>query len=326
MSAPRATEPPAPGPLEPILLGGSINLLAGSSGAGKTALFAMLARCLQDGDPVFGLQPPEPAPYLAYVGLDKSWVRSSSKWFALENVALKHYAVSDDKTFRKKRFRTKNDRTAIFHEFLKRVSPDAQSFPPGSVVFFDPIALFLGGNLLDYDAAAVACLELREVAQEMNHVCVVGAVHGIKMKSDKKQGYARLQDNILGSAALFGYSDTQMYLASAEELKQPHALLQITPHHAPAQTWELSRDAEGRYLFEREVGHRPAPKVAQVEEWVKKTLADAPDRTLDFAALLQAGSARGVNRRTLFRVVQVGLSGGWLRRQARGRYLLVLPA
>ena len=33
--------------------------------------------------------------------------------------------------------------------------------PPGTIVYVDPLAPFLGGNLNDYDACATACVKLR---------------------------------------------------------------------------------------------------------------------------------------------------------------------
>ena len=93
-----------PGPLEPILLPGSINLLAGSSGAGKTAFLAFLAKQLQMHAPVFGVQSTlASAPYQAYIGVNRSWEDSSSRWFNLEGVKLPHYSLVDDGKFKKDR-------------------------------------------------------------------------------------------------------------------------------------------------------------------------------------------------------------------------------
>ena len=313
---PLAAQPLAiPGPLDPILLGGSINLLAGSSGAGKTAFLAHLARHLQQQQPIFGVRPSHPG-YVAYVGVDKSWARSSSKWFQLEGVQLPHYAMNDDRSFRKSRLRSKQDRVVIFREFLCKVAPDGKTFPAGACVFFDPIALFLGGNLLDYDASAVACLELREVCQELGQVCVVGTVHGGKMKADKKQGYARLQDHILGSAALYGYTDTQLYLAAPEELRTKHALLHVGPHHGPPLQLKFRRGADGRFLSEDEA------EAAGVTgpSWVVEALEAAPQRTMTLAELLRVAIDREVSRKTLQRLLDEAIRAGRARRIAHGKY------
>lgn len=312
----------APGPLEPVFLGGSLNLLAGSSGAGKTALLAYLARLLSEKRTLLGVMPSD-APYLAYVGLDKSWQQSSSRWFRLEELPdIRHYCLADDTTFKKRRLRTKNDRTAIYRECLLKVSPDGKGFPAGALVFVDPIALFLGGNLLDYDASAVACMELREVHRELGHVCVVGTVHSGKMKSDKKQGYARLQDHILGSAALHGYSDTQLFLASPEELRTKTALLHVQPHHGAARTIPLSRGEDGRFCF----AGVPEAVAMPAKTWVVDVLAAAPERTLDFAALMHEAIDRDINRKMLQRQLAAEMTAGRVERIGHGKYRAVTPS
>lgn len=311
----------AEGPLEPLFLARSINLLAGSSGAGKTALMAMLARQFLRRQPVLGYAPTtEAPPYLAYIGTDKSWVESSSRWFELEGVRLKHYCLIDDRTFQKRRLRTKNDRTAIFHEFLNKVTPDGRTFPPGALVFVESIAIFLGGNLLDYDSTAVACMEIRQLLQEMGNAAVIGSVHGGKIKADKKQGYARLQDHILGSAALYGYSDTQMYLASPEELRSRHHVLQVTPHHAPPFRLDLSRDKQGRFLSEGQ------PGTPEHHGWVLECFTGAADATLDLATLVKEAVTRECSRSTLKRILESHIEAGRLVKVRHGVYKLLKPS
>lgn len=304
-----------------MFLAGSVNLLAGSSGAGKTALLAYLARLLQERKPLFGVEP-EKSPYLAYISVDKSWQQSSSRWFRLEGIPeIKHYCLADDTTFRKSRMRAKNDRTAIFRECLAKVTPDGKQFPPGALLLFDPIALFLGGNLVDYDASAVACMEIREVLREMGRPAVLGSVHGGKMKTDKKQGYARLQDHILGSAALYGYTDTQLYLASADELKLKTALLHVSPHHGTPMNLFLGRETDGRFTF----AGAPQLLAAPGPSWVVKVLADATNNTLEFAELLQEAVDRDCGQKKLQRLLQQEIAAGRVERAAHGKYRLVRP-
>lgn len=308
------------GPLEPIFFAGSINLLAGSSGVGKTALLAYLARLLHVRAPLFGVQP-ESTPYLAYIGLDKSWEHSSSRWFALEGLPIRHYCLADDPAFKMRRLRAKNDRITIFHECMAKVTPNGKTFPPGALVLFDPIALFLGGNLLDYDTCAVAAMELREVCEAMGLVTILGTVHGGKMKTDKQQGYVRLQDHILGSAALYGYTDTQLYLAGPEELKTKTAVLHVAPHHCKATSYFLGREADGRFVFAGapEMLATPAPS------WIVKVLAEAPDTTLEFAELLLEAADRDCNRKRLQRLLLQEIAVGRVERVGRGKYRITRP-
>jgi len=308
--------PPASHPLPPILLARSVNLLAGSSGAGKTALLAFLARQLRDGHGVLSAPAPSAPPFQAYIGgADKSWEHSSSKWFGLEGVELPHYALSDDRTFQKRRLRTKTDRIAILHECLCKVAPNATSFPRGSVVYLDPGTLFLGGNLLDYDACAVACAEIRELCQQMGDLCLVATVHAGKVKSDKKQGYARLQDQILGSAGLFGYSDTQMFLASPQEMRAKTATFLWSPHHAQEEVFQLGRGKTGRFLSVEDTELEAA-------SWIVKVLALAPESALQFVDLLKEAIDRNLSKSSLHRLLDREIEAGRVRKVGHGKYAL----
>lgn len=315
-TAPPVVAPPGVHPLEPIFLARSVNLLAGTSGAGKTALLALLSRLFHARADVFTAGAPPRPVYQAYVGVDKSWEQSSRRWFALEGMhELPHYSLADDKKFQKRRLRTKTDRIAILEECLAKVSPNASTFPPGSVVYLDSGALFLGGNLLDYDACAVACMEVRELCQKVGDIALIATVHGSKIKADKKQGYARLQDHILGSAALYGYTDTQLYIASAEELRAKSATFLWAPHHGQQETFSLLRDPQGRYL-----SHEVSADVEA--SWIVSELAKAPGAELQFAALIRSAIDRGLSRATLARQLAREIGAGRVRKDRHGTYRL----
>lgn len=300
-----------PGPLEPVLLAGSVNLLAGTSGVGKTAFLAFLAKQLQHQAPVFGVEPSlSSPPYQAYIGTNRSWKHSSSKWFNLEGVTLPHYSLVDDAAFKKRRMRGKADRLAVLTECLHKVSPDGKSFPPGALVYVDSLALFLGGNLLDSDAVAVALLEVRELCQDLGHVSLIGTMDASKPKSDKKQGYARLQDHILGSTSLYTYSDTQMFLAAPEELKTKTYTFLWAPHHSKPRTLALSRDDAGRFLSEETTAIVAA-------SWIVGALAGGP---LRFVELFKLAVERDLSRKTLQRQLDLEIDSGRVRKVSHGTY------
>jgi len=307
---------PALGPLEPVLLAGSVNLLAGTSGVGKTAFLALLAKLLSHQAPVFGVAPTLPSPpYQAYIGTNRSWVHSSAKWFALEGLqGLKHYSLVDDKVFKKRRMRTKADRLAILEECLAKVSPKG-GFPTGSLVYVDSLSLFLGGNLLDADSTAVALLEVRELCQQHNEVAIIGTMDASKPKADKKQGYARLQDHILGSTSLYTYSDTQMFLAAPEELKTKTYTFLWAPHHSKAKTFSVSRDDAGRFLSE-EVSEMVAAC------WIVGVLANAGTDGLQFTDLFKAALERDFSKSTLHRQLAAEIEAGRVRKIGHGRYAI----
>lgn len=294
-----------------------MNLFAGASGVGKTAFLAMLAKQLRHHAPVLGVAPSLPhPPYQAYVGVNRSWKHSSSKWFNLENLqTLPHYSLVDDKSFKKRRMRGKADRLAVLGECLAKVSPDGKTFPPGALVYVDSFSLFLGGSLMDSDAVAVALMEVRELCHDMGDVALIGTVDASKAKADKKQGYARLQDHILGSAALFTFSDTQMFLASPEELKTKTYTFLWAPHHCKPKTFQLSRDDAGRFLSEETTAEVAA-------SWIIGVLANAEGHALQFVDLFRAAVERDLSRKTLQRQLDAEVAAGRVRKIGHGRYAL----
>lgn len=146
-----------PDPLPSIILGGSVNLLAGVPGVGKTALLAWILTRFRDRLPLFG-RLPNPVPKIAFLSVDRSWQQSSRAWFELVGYSdIVQYSLQDDMEFDVDRLEHRRNRMKIFNESLDKLEP----FPLGTLVIVDPIAPFLGGNLLDYDACMVACARIR---------------------------------------------------------------------------------------------------------------------------------------------------------------------
>jgi hypothetical protein len=277
-------------PLPDIIPAGGISLLAGAPGVGKTALLAALARDFRDGRPIFGHQPTA-IPAIGVVNADRGWARGAGCWFARVGFPdVRYYSMTDDPTFDPRILRRKFERTARLFEFVDRLQ-----LPPGSLLFVDPIALFLGGNLLDYDTCAVACLEIRTLLRQ-RALTLIAAVHAGKIKAAKQERYLRLQDQILGSTAIFGFSDTQLYLASPEELKRSYYGFLWQSHLVPPETFALERDAHG--LFQLWTG---ADRGNQA-----KVLALFPENgdEITFGALLELAEGVPLSRKTLQRTLE----------------------
>lgn len=318
-------------PMPPVILQHSVNLLAGAPGTGKTAFLVHMVQTLQQRKPFFTL-PAAPQPiYQAFIGADRSWDDSTRKWFDVQGIdadAFPHYSLQDDRKFQKSRLRKKHERIAIFAECLERVSPNGSGeFPSPTLIYVDPLALFLGGNLLDYDTCLVACSELREICIDKG-ICIVGTAHAAKQKADKKETYLRLQDRILGSAALFGYTDTQLYLASPEETDRSTYTFLWAPHHAKSQMFAMTRDDQGRFIpvdgqpLESTAAGGKAPKPLADVDWLLALLTEPKKAT----ELVEAGEERSVSRMTVYRRLNALVEQGRVRQVARGTYQVVTVA
>lgn len=235
-----STIPPASqlDPLPEIIPAGSVSLISGAAGLGKTALLATFARWFRDGTPIFGHQP-NPVPAIGIIAADRSWERGAAHWFERAGYPdIAHYSMQDDRSFDARSLRRKFERTMRLAEFTDRLK-----LPAGSLLLVDPMGLFLGGNLMDYDACAVACLEIRAMLRDRG-LTLLGTAHSGKMKTDQRERYTRLQDHILGSSALLGFSDTQMVLAGPEEGQTAYTFLWLS-HLAAPETFQLERGDDG---------------------------------------------------------------------------------
>jgi hypothetical protein len=315
-------------PMPPVILRHSVNLLAGAPGTGKTAFLVYMVQTLQHRRPFFTLPAATQPIYQAFIGADRSWDDSTRKWFDVQGIDadhFPHYSLQDDRQFQKSRLRKKHERIAIFKECLDKVSPEGTGiFPTPSLIYVDPLALFLGGNLLDYDTCLVACSELREICIDKG-ICIVGTAHAAKQKADKKETYLRLQDRILGSAALFGYTDTQLYLASPEETDRSTYTFLWAPHHAKSQMFAMTRDEEGRFVpvdnqpLESTAAAGKPPKALADVDWLLTLLAEPKKAT----ELVEVGAERSVSRMTVYRRLNALCEQGRVKQVSRGVYQVV---
>lgn len=297
-------------PIPRIIPTGGISLLAGGPNVGKTALLAGILRQLRDGHPVFGHQP-NPIPAIGVVAVDRRWATGAGMWFERAGYPdVLRYALLDDKTFDPRSLRRKFERTQRLLEMV-----DKLKLPPGGLVVPDPIGLFLGGNLNDYDSCGVACLEIRTGLRDRG-LTMWATAHSAKLKADKHERYLRVQDQLLGSTAIAGFADTQMYLASPEEISQPYYAFLWHPHGAPPETFKLERDEQGLFVPYRGTDQGNCTRV----------LAYLPDdgSELAGAAWYERAAEIPISLATFKRVVEVLQERGRVRRTRRGVYCRVL--
>jgi hypothetical protein len=264
----------------------------------------------RDNKPIFGHQPSQ-LPAIGIINADRGWDTGAGEWFRRVGFAdVRAYSMADDPSFDPRRLRRKFDRPALLMEFIAKLK-----LPHESLVFIDPISLFLGGNLLDYDTCACACHEIRKFQKEQK-LHSIATAHSSKLKTDQKDRYARLQDRILGSTALLGYSDTQMYLASPDETGQPYYTFLLHSHLAPAEFYQLQRDEQGLFV----------PYAGDDEGNCSRVLLLFPDdgTPVPFKSLCQLAAAIPLSVATLKRVLAVLVERWRIEKVKHGVYARVI--
>lgn len=311
--------PPDPVPL--VIPGGGISLLAAASGTGKTAFLASVLKRLAAGQPLFGHPVQTPAK-IVVLSIDRSWVKSTGIWFErAEYTPAGIYALQDDRSFPKGKLRKREHRTGIFKECLAKLG----HLPYGTVLVVDTITPFLGGNINDYDSCMVACSEIREICLDYG-LTLIGTSHSSKQKNDKRERYLRLQDRIAGTMAQFGYTDTQMYLASPEECGEEdtgHYTFLWHPHLAPAETFKFTRGKDGLFLIDPQAVTIPEGDFlpdAKDYPWLPALmeLLKGETKTLD---ILEHLDEWVVSRATLFRILAKLEKKGIIRQNGHGIWI-----
>ena len=299
--------PGVPDVIPHYLPGGGLSLLAGAPGVGKTALLAGLLRDIRDGRAIFGHTLGTRPPAIGFINSDRSWDKGAGIWFGRVGYPdIRRYSIADDPTFSAKRLRKRFERTDLLCSFI-----DQLALPPGSLINVDPVSIFLGGNLLDYDTCYVASQEIRAYLRQKQYT-LLGTAHSSKLKTNKQDRYLRMQDQILGSTALLGFSDTQMYLASPEELGKSYYAFLWHPHGAKSEVHYLDRDEQGLFLSWTGVD-----QVAQ-----SQLIAYIPDdgTAIEFGALVDAAQAVPLSRRTVKNIIDSLMERGVIERAGHGKY------
>jgi hypothetical protein len=303
-----------------------VNLLAGASGVGKTCLVTWLLQRLRENRTaehgVFG-HPVTAPPKIVYISADRGWA-GALDWFTRAGWPdIPHYAFAEDPSFNLRLLRRKSELINLLATCIDKFG----DLPRGSLVCIDTVGIFLGGNLNDYFSVAIALLELRRLCVERG-ITVIGLCHAGKQKSDPKEQYNRPQDRILGSAALLGYADTQMYLAPPSETGGMYYEFSWNPHLAPEQTFRMTRADNGLFIPYDEAAETVATETRRVVD-IQARLDTDPHVPLVLGLITDAatGSSTGsilsaalptISRATTFRIVNMLAQAGQIESLGRG--------
>lgn len=289
-----------PDPIPGYIAHGSINMLAGASGVGKSGFLAEWAARLRDGKTICG-KPTHPPTSLGMISGDRQG-SDHRKW--LDEVGypdMPHYALRDDDDFDwEQSLKTR----AAAQTTMKRALTILGA-QPGGLVFLDPIALFIPGNMSDYKNCAIGIAMLAKVFKEFD-ISVIAIAHTGKQKNDPNAAYTRPQDRILGSTALLGFSDTPMYFVELDGGHESEREFGWIPHHR----------APERHLFRRNDKGLFIPYMDKVENENSQKVLDAIPATTDGISTGelcdQLLETYGMSQSTVYRHLRVLEGGGYV--------------
>jgi RecA-family ATPase len=226
--------------IQHILPAHEVSILAGASGAGKTTLVMQCIQQIQADRPVFGFKA-SPDLKIGYIAADRSW-QAYMKLADIAGVDLSKVVVRtliDDDSIDVSGMEKKPE--VILYQLLAFMI-QAQC----NLIIVDPLIVLLGGDPNKYSSMAPRLIPLNRYCR-VNHITILGTHHAGKARTDFS--FKRPQDRISGSAALLGFTSTQLFLSAPEENGTEFSEWTIVSHHAKAQTIPLTRsDSTG--LFE----------------------------------------------------------------------------
>lgn len=290
-----------------------ISIISGASGVGKTTYLATFISRFLSGKPLFG-ETPAPIERVPFVGLivtDRRW-ETARIWFDKAGVEegdrFRAYCLLDDSTFEWEKIKKDASHADLFEDALDAINP-----PPNSLVIVDPIALYLGGRLIDYSVTAAAIGKLSAVCVK-RRVTALGTLHVPKARSDPKERFIRPQDRALGSTAIASYTNTQFYLIGPEETRKPYYVLGYVSHNRPGYEAKLVRDTDGLFKMATDAD-MVAVKLEEVAEQVEDdplfdSIPPAGDEGVSGKQMVYLGSLRGLSRATVYRRLRLWEQAG----------------
>jgi hypothetical protein len=305
---------PVPTLLPPLM----ISMLSGASHVGKTVYIASLIKRLQEGKTIFGF-PSTPPPFIGLVVTDRRW-ETARYWFDVagvkESKTFQAYCLLDDSTFDWRDARREAAHAQLFVDAM-----DALEAPPGSLLIYDPIALYLGRRLNDYSETAAVIGELN-VACIKRGVTVLGTCHVAKLRGDKESKVLRPQDRALGSTAISAYTNTQFYIMGREETEKDHWLIGYTSHESPAREFKFIRDEKGLFIplsAEAREALDAAETLKNVEDDpIYRNIPEPAEEPVAAKRLVQLGSMYDTSRATVFRKLKVWKDAGLVEQIEKG--------
>ena len=215
-------------PIPGVIPFGTLVVVAGASGAGKTILLAEWVQRMRTGKTICG-HPTNPQRDYYVIAADRDWSTYHKAYSSAGYPQVKRYVLAEDPEFDPQSWGRKKTAFTLFERCIAKLNPI-----PGSWVHVDPVApLFIQGSQNDARDVALSLHWYRKIAKKYQITLVLFANVG---KQKAEDTYRRAQDRIAGSGAFVAYSDTQI---SIEQDEDGVMSMQWTPRSAPAEAHQF---------------------------------------------------------------------------------------
>lgn len=295
--------------IDHIMPAGSINLISGGSGVGKTAFIADWCARFRDERQICWKPTRRPTGGIGVIVGDRKW-SSHKQWFdAVGFGDIPHYSLRDDAGFNWDAFFNRSTLPDTFKRCINYLNLGRDA-----LIIVDPISLFIHGNLIDYKQTAVGLAKLDKVCTSLG-VTILGIAHTAKQKGDKKDRYVRPQDRILGSSAFAGFTDTVMYLIGPEELDTEYHGFGWIPHHSAPETFSFSRHPETGLFIPYDAPNKESDLHYLYGLVTEDSVGTATKEVVDASA-----SHLDVARTTIYNYLNLLMARGLIEKVGRGKW------
>ncbi len=262
-----ATHAGATDVIEDILPRGEVSILAGSSGCGKSTLLMQCLAAFQAGEDKFLGHTLDLDIKWGYLANDHAWkmYEDTARRCHLRINDIPHISVMDDDTIDLEIF--KQDSLRLLEQQLLRLKDEG-----AEAVVVDTLVSWFGGDIRNYNGPAYALLRLGRFCRK-HSLTLLGTHHATKARSDFT--YKRPQDRISGSAALLGFSSTQLCLIPPDENGTASYHFHIVAHNAPAKMIALERADASRGGIFTPFDTADSPNLLSVEHEIRMIVEEA---------------------------------------------------
>ena len=226
-----------PDPIPGIIPFGTVTLIGGAPGAGKTTMLLEWCKRWLDGRTING-KPTNKPTNIYYLTTDRRWEDYKRQLDLLGlPYDLPHFSIAEHYDDIKPLLEEPKYAHEAFLYCYKRLGVQ-----PGGHLIVEPLApLLIKGDQNKARDVANALLHLTSICHS-DQINITSTMHFGKQLAEGT--YRRHQDKIAGSTAFAGFSHTQAYLLEPSGPKEPWYTLGWNPRHSRPEEFLYRRDEE----------------------------------------------------------------------------------